>query len=75
MRINVSILLRDFRRVRQAALSGEKVTITTREGNLLLVAEPVDSDTLFGALKEQIVQTADDLDGPTLPEEEWLAKE
>ena len=40
MHINVSGLLRNFARVRRAALAGETVVIATRDGNLVLAAQP-----------------------------------
>ena len=40
MDINVSGLLRNFARVRRAALAGETVVIATRDGNLVLAAQP-----------------------------------
>lgn len=40
MHINVSGLLRNFSSVRRAALAGETVVIATRDGNLVLAAEP-----------------------------------
>ena len=40
MHVNVRGLLRDFARVRRAALAGERVVVTTRDGNLLLTSEP-----------------------------------
>ena len=39
MQINVSGLLRDFARVRRAALAGRRIEVKTREGNLVLAAE------------------------------------
>jgi len=39
MQINVSGLLRDFARVRRAALAGKRIVVATREGNLVLTAE------------------------------------
>ena len=58
MQINVSGLLREFPKAKRAALAGERVHIKTREGNLILMAEKPDSDTLFGALARNI-QTPD----------------
>ena len=40
MHINVSGLLRNFASVRRAALAGETVVIATRDGNLVLSAQP-----------------------------------
>ena len=71
MQINVSGLLRNFADVRRAALAGETVVITTREGNLLLTAERQTRSSLYGALKDVIVHSDDDLDKPTLPERAW----
>ena len=39
MQINVSGLLRDFARVRRAALAGKRIVVATRDGNLVLTAE------------------------------------
>jgi len=50
MRANVSELLRNFPRIRRAALSGERVVIQTREGNLVITAERSEHKSLFGAL-------------------------
>jgi hypothetical protein len=54
MRTNVSELLRNFPKVRQAALSGERVIIQTREGNLVLTAEKPPGRSLFGVLASTI---------------------
>jgi hypothetical protein len=50
MRTNVSELLRNFPKVRRAALAGERVIIQTREGNLVLTAERPAASTLFGSM-------------------------
>lgn len=73
MKTNVSGLLRDFPKVRRAALSGERVVIETREGNLLLVAENPPSRELHGCLRNEVISSDDDIDGPTLPTSEWDA--
>jgi hypothetical protein len=71
MKTNVSTLLREFPKVRQAAMAGEEVIIVTREGNLRLTAEPCSVESIPGSRKE-LIQFADDrLDEPTLPESEW----
>lgn len=54
MQINVSGLLREFPKAKRAAFAGECVRIKTREGNLILMAEKPASESLFGALAEQI---------------------
>ncbi|MCY4598755.1 MAG: hypothetical protein OXF27_02405 [Acidobacteria bacterium] len=71
MHINVSGLLRNFAGVRRAALAGETVVITTRDGNLLLMAERQAHNALYGALKDIVVHSDDDLDKPTLPDGAW----
>ena len=64
MHINVSGLLRNFARVRRAALSGETVVIATRDGNLVLMAEPRVGDALSGAPRDVAVALAgEDPDG------------
>ena len=71
MQTNVSGLLRNFAEVRRAALAGETVVIATREGNLLLTAERQVRNSLYGALKDIIIRSDDDLDKPTLPDGAW----
>ena len=48
MRTNVSGLLRNFASVRRAALAGRRVVVTTRDGNLVLTAEPHAEDSRHG---------------------------
>lgn len=48
MRTNVSGLLRNFASVRRAALAGRRVVVTTRDGNLVLMAEPHAEDSRRG---------------------------
>jgi hypothetical protein len=71
MRTNVSTLLREFPRVRQAAMAGEEVIIVTREGNLRLTAEPVSGSSIIGSRKGLIHFSGEAIDEPTLPENEW----
>jgi hypothetical protein len=73
MKTNVSGLLRDFPRIRRAALAGEEVVVQTREGNLLIVAEQPPTRALFGCMKNEIAESADTIDEPTLPATEWNA--
>lgn len=74
MRTNVSTLLREFPRVRRAALSGETVVIETREGNLVLTAEVAEKQPVYGSMRSRVKSSADDLDRPTLPETEWVGE-
>lgn len=71
MKTNVSTLLREFPKVRQAAMAGEEVIIVTREGNLRLTAEPRSGESILGSRKGLIRFADDRLDGPTLSESEW----
>ncbi len=71
MRTNVSTLLREFPRVRRAALAGETVIIETREGNLVLTEEVVEKQPAYGSMRDRVRSSADDLDCPTLPDSEW----
>lgn len=54
MQTNVSELLRNFPKIRRAALAGETVLIRTREGNLVLTAEKPAGQSLFGSLAATI---------------------
>lgn len=71
MKTNVSTLLREFPKVRNAALAGEEVIIVTREGNLRLTAEAKTGESILGSLKDTLSFADDALDQPTLPEVEW----
>ncbi len=71
MRTNVSTLLREFPRVRRAALAGETVIIETREGNLVLTAEAAEKQPTYGSMRDRVQSSADDLDHPTLPDSKW----
>jgi hypothetical protein len=57
MHVNVSGLLRNFARVRRAALTGETVVIATRDGNLVLVAQPRTGDSPHGTAREATVHS------------------
>ena len=74
MRTNVSTLLREFPKVRRAALAGETVIIETREGNLVLTAEVAEMQPVHGSMRDRIERSADDIDRPTLVEDEWAPK-
>ena len=72
MRTNVSTLLREFPKVRRAALAGETVVIETREGNLILTAEVTEAEPVYGSMRDRILRSADDLDRPTLTDDQWV---
>ena len=71
MKTNVSTLLREFPKVRQAALAGEEVIIVTREGDLRLTAVTRSGESILGSRKDRLRFADDQLDRPTLPENEW----
>lgn len=71
MKTTVTTLLRDFPKVRRAALSGERVIIRCREGDLLLTAAPPPAESLIGSLKGTLRACRDDLDTPTSAATDW----
>lgn len=71
MRTNVSTLLREFPKVRRAALAGETVVIETREGNLVLTAEVAERAPAYGSMRNRFLRLDDDIDHPTLADNEW----
>ena len=71
MQSNVSTLLREFPKVKRAALRGERVVIQTREGNLLLSAESPPDRTLLGSMRGTFTDAGTDLSAPTLPASAW----
>lgn len=71
MQTNVSGLLREFPKYRQAAMAGHKVLIKTREGDLTLSAHKKSDSALMGCMKGVFQPTSHDLTRPTLPEKNW----
>ena len=71
MQTNVSGLLREFPKYRQAAMAGQKVLIKTREGDLTLSAHKKADTALLGCMKGVFQSTSHDLIRPTLPEKNW----
>lgn len=65
MKISAVTLLREFPKVRRAALSGEAVIIKTREGNLRLTRDDSSQRPILGCLKGRVVACAGDIDQPT----------
>jgi hypothetical protein len=73
MRTTVTTLLREFPKIRRAALNGERVIIETREGNLVLEAERPKENRILGSWKGKIrTPRGVDLTQPTTEEREWL---
>jgi hypothetical protein len=54
MLTNVSELLRNFPKIRRAALAGERVVIQTREGDLVLTSLKPAGSAMFGCLASTI---------------------
>ncbi len=71
METTVTELLREFPRVRRAALSGETVLIKSREGNLRLTLDTPTSGSLVGCMRGLLAGTDDDIDGPTSNAGSW----
>lgn len=71
METNVSTLLREFPKIRRAALSGEDVIVHTREGDLRITADKPKSGTILGCMKGSFGYVADDIVGPTTTDDEW----
>jgi len=73
MHTTVSTLLREFPKVRRAALRGERVVIQTREGNLVLTAEVPNGSQILGSFQGAIrIAEGVDLAAPTTQEDEWM---
>jgi hypothetical protein len=70
MKTNVSTLLREFPKVRRAALAGETVIIETREGNLRLTADRPEHGSALGCLKGRM-RVSGDIVGPTTSADAW----
>ncbi len=73
MNATVTELLREFPRLRRAALAGERIVIKSREGDLLLTRDSKQPASLIGAMPGMLARSDDDLDSPTMPENEWGA--
>lgn len=73
METTVSTLLREFPKVRRAALSGETVIIKTREGNLRLSKDESSYRPVLGCMKGQLLGADDGIDHPTSSDEDWHA--
>jgi hypothetical protein len=71
MEATVSTLLREFPKVRRAALAGETVIIKTRDRNLRLSREESVSRPILGCLKGQLLGSDDDIDRPSSQETDW----
>ena len=71
MQPNVNTLLREFPKIRKAAMAGEEVIIMTREGNLRLTAVDRPGASIIGCMKDMVLFSADDIDQPTTTDDEW----
>jgi len=49
----VTTLLREFPKIRRAAMAGERIIIRTRQGNLVLTAEKPTGSGILGCLKDR----------------------
>ena len=74
METTVTELLREFPRVRRAALAGETVIIKSREGDLRLSLEAPATGSMIGCMKGLLLGTDDDIDHPTTDAGNWDSK-
>ncbi len=74
METNVTTLLREFPKVKKAALAGERVLIRTREGDLELKVVKKGISDSYGSLRGQIDTQNWDPNEPTLAQESWMPK-
>jgi len=73
MEATVTELLREFPRLRRAALAGEKVIIKSKEGDLQLTRDTATPMSLVGAMAGLLTHSADDIDRPTTEDGDWNA--
>lgn len=72
METNVSTLLREFPKVRRAALRGETVIVHTREGDLRITANNSGKPPLLGCLAGKMSLTGD-ITEPSTHSDEWTS--
>jgi hypothetical protein len=65
------MLLREFPKIRRAALSGQTVIVHTREGDLKITAAPSEVGGIVGCMKGRLRSSDGDIDEPTTGPEEW----
>lgn len=71
METNVSTLLREFPKIRRAALAGEEVIVRTREGDLRITANMPNHSSILGCMEGSILYSSDNIDKPTTTDAEW----
>ena len=75
MQTTVTTLLREFPKIRRAAMRGERIVIKTRQGNLVLTAEKAKGDKVMGSMKgRRMVDHGIDPSAHTIPLSEWFPK-
>jgi hypothetical protein len=71
METNVTTLLREFPKVRSAALRGETVVIRSRDGDFQFSLLRDSGRPLIGCLQGQLEASEDSLDRPTSKTDDW----
>ena len=71
MEATVTDLLREFPRLRRAALAGEPVIIRSREGDLMLTRSINQPASLVGPMQGLLSHLDDGIDQPATTEDEW----
>ena len=74
MNISVSHFLREFPKVCRAALSGERVTVHTCEGDLWITAAEKKNISAFGGMKGALLQSPDGLEVTVTRTEDWQSE-
>lgn len=73
MDATVTELLREFPRLRRAALAGERIVIKSKDGDLVLMRDTARPASLVGAMPGLLTHAADDMDRPTSRANDWSA--
>jgi hypothetical protein len=73
MKTNVRTLLREFPKIRTAALRGETVIVHTQEGDLRITADNNSQKSSLGFMSGVLLSCAEDLDKPTVQVIAWKA--
>jgi hypothetical protein len=74
MRTTVTQLLREFSKVRRAAMRGDRVIISTRQGNLVLTKETSSTAGLMGSLRHLATDVGVDVYEHLFSAREWNRK-
>ncbi len=74
MNTTVTTLLREFPKIRRAAMRGERVVVKTRAGNLILTREKDPEAPLFGCLSDMATDNGLEADEFAISMKVWNLK-